>query len=86
MVILRRILNCSEEQQAIDCWLLADSVLKFSTEIDIFINTPKLNFLHFSTDSPAQWCPEKAYFMQRLYSWYLMERFSEWCTTLCTPQ
>ena len=31
---------------------LADSVLKFSTEVDI--NTPKTEFLLFSVDSPVQ--------------------------------
>ena len=65
-------------------FLLADSVLKFSTEIYIFINTPKTEILHFSIDSPVQCCPEKVNFMQKFCSWYLMERFSEWCSTLCT--
>ena len=46
---------------------LADSVLKFSTEIDIFISNPKTEFLHFSIDSPVQCCPEKANFMQNFY-------------------
>ena len=38
---------------------LADLVLKFSTEIDIFINTPKTEFSNFSIDSAVQCCPEK---------------------------
>ena len=52
IVIFRRI-NCNEEQQVINCCFLADSVLKFSAEIDIFINNPKTEFLHFSVDSPV---------------------------------
>ena len=41
--------------------LLADSVVKLSIEIDIFIKHPKnWRFLHFSIDSPVQCCPEKA--------------------------
>ena len=32
----------------------ADSVLKFSTGIDIFIDTPKTEFSHVSIDSPVQ--------------------------------
>ena len=47
IVIFRRI-NCNEEQQVINCCFLADSVLKFSTEIDIFINCPETEFLNFS--------------------------------------
>ena len=31
----------------------AYSVLKFSTDIDIFINNAKTEFLHFSIDSPV---------------------------------
>ena len=42
---------------------LADSVRKFSTEIDIFISTPKTEFLNFLVDSPVQCCPKKANFM-----------------------
>ena len=40
----------------------ADLILKFSSEIDIFIkHTKNWNFLHCSIDSPVQCCPEKAY-------------------------
>ena len=84
-VIVRRI-NFKEEQQVINCCFLAEPVLKFSTEIDIFIKSPKTEFSHYSVESPVQCCPEKANFMQNFCSWYLMERFSEWCITLCTPQ
>ena len=42
---------------------LSDSVLKFSTEIYIFINTPETGFLIFAIDGPVQCCPEKANFM-----------------------
>ena len=80
--IFRRI-NCNKEQQVIN--FLADSVLKFKTEIDIFIKDPKnWMFLHFSVDSPVQCCPEKSNLMQNFCSLHLMERFSEWCTTLFT--
>ena len=47
---------------------LTDSVLKFSAKIDTFIRTPKIEFLHFSIDSPVQCCPEKANFMQNFCS------------------
>ena len=36
-VIIIFILKCNEEQQIIGCCFLAGSILKFSTEIDIFI-------------------------------------------------
>ena len=52
-------------------------MLRFLAEIDIFINTPKTEFLHFSIDSPVQCCPKQAKFMQNFCSWYLIERFSE---------
>ena len=39
--------------------LFADSVLKFSTGIDIFIDTPKTELLHVSIDDPVQYYPEK---------------------------
>ena len=65
---------------------LVDSVMKFSTKIVIFINTPKTGFLHFSIDFPVQYCPEQANFMQNFCSWYLMEKIFEQCTTLCTPR
>ena len=56
----------------------ADSGLKFSTEIDTFIKFPKnKNCSHSSIGCPVQCCPEKAILMQKLWSWYLMERFSE---------
>ena len=58
--IFRRI---NEEEQVINCWFLVDSVLKFSTEIDAFTNTPETKFLHFLIDSPVQCCPEKTNFM-----------------------
>ena len=59
--------------------------LKFSTEIDIFIKFPQNgNFSHFSVDYPVQCCPENANVMQNFWSWYSIERFSEWCTTLWT--
>ena len=55
----------------------AASVLKFSTEIDIFSEFPKnKSFSISSTDYPVQCCPEKAILMQKFWSWYLMERFS----------
>ena len=55
----------------------ADSVLKFSTEIDIFTKFPQNeNFSIFSLDYPVQCCPEKAILMQKFWSWYLMEIFS----------
>ena len=58
-------------------------MLKFSTEIEIFIkHLKKLNLiLHFSIGSPVQCYPEKANFMQNFCSWYLMGVFSEWYTT-----
>ena len=59
IVIFRRI-NCNEEQQVINCCLLADLVLKFSTKIDIFINSPETEFFNFLIDSPVHCCPEKA--------------------------
>ena len=34
------ILKCNEEQQIMNCYFLAGSVIKFSTEIDIFIKLP----------------------------------------------
>ena len=34
------ILKCNEEQQIMNCCFLAGSVLKISTEIDIFIKHP----------------------------------------------
>ena len=37
----------------------ADSVLKFSTGIDIFVCTPKIEFSHVSMYSPVQCYPEK---------------------------
>ena len=43
---------------------LSDSVLKFSTEIDI--NTLKTELLLFPVDSPVQCCPEE--FMQNFCS------------------
>ena len=56
----------------------AHSVLKFNTEIDIFIKFSKnKNFSHSSIDSLVQCCPEKAILIQKFWSWYLMERFSE---------
>ena len=40
---------------------VTDSVLKFSTEIYIFIKQPKnWDFLYFLIDSPVQCFPEKA--------------------------
>ena len=39
---------------------LAYSVLQFSTDIDVFINTPKNEFLHFLIDSIRQCFPVKA--------------------------
>ena len=65
---------------------LTDSVLKFSAEIEIFIGIPKTEFLHFLINIPVQCCPEKANFLQIVCSWYLMKRFSEWCTILCIPR
>ena len=60
----------------------ADLVLKSSNKIYIFISFPKsLIFSHFS---PVQCCPEKEILMQNVWSWYLLERFYEWCTTLST--
>ena len=60
----------------------ADLVLKSSNKIDIFISFPKsLNFSHFN---PVQCCPEKEILMQNVWSWYLLERFYKWCTTLST--
>ena len=47
----------------------ADSVLKFSTEIDIFIKFPKSeNILHSSIGCIIQCCPEKAILMQKFWS------------------
>ena len=64
LIVIFRRMNCNGEQQVIHCWFfLANSVLKFIIEIDIFINTPKTEFLKFSIDSPVQCCPEKANFM-----------------------
>ena len=37
----------------------ADSVLKFSTGIDIFIGTPKTELSHVSIDNPVQCNSEK---------------------------
>ena len=39
---------------------LADSVLKLSPDIGIFVNTRKTEFLHFLMDSPVQCYLEKA--------------------------
>ena len=40
----------------------ADSVMKFSTEIDIFIKFPQnQNFSHYSIDCPVQCYPEKEF-------------------------
>ena len=61
---------------------LADSVLKVSTEIDVFMK--HLQNWIFSKDSPVQCYPEKGDLMQNFCSCYLLERFSEWFTTLCT--
>ena len=58
-VIFRRI-KCNKEQQVINCWFcsLADSLLKFSTEIYFFIKHLKnCNLLYFSIDIPVQCCP-----------------------------
>ena len=56
---------------------LTDSVMKFRTEIYIFINSPKTEFLHFLIDCRV-WCfPEKPNFMKNVCLGYLMERFSE---------
>ena len=52
IAIVRRI-NCNEEQRVISL-----SVLKFSTGIDIFINTSKTEFSHVLIDSPVQCYPE----------------------------
>ena len=44
---------------------LADSVLKFSTEIDILIKHPKIwTFLHCLKDTPGQCFPEKVNLME----------------------
>ena len=56
IVIVRR-KNCNEEQQVIKSF--ADSVLKFSTGIDIFIDTPKFEFSHVSIEISVQCYPEK---------------------------
>ena len=50
---------------------LADSALKFSTEIGIFINTPKTEFLYLLMDSPVQCYPENANLMQNFCPCYL---------------
>ena len=50
-------INCSEAQQDIKASSFADSVLKFSTGTDIFIDTPKTEFSHISIDGPVQWYP-----------------------------
>ena len=63
---------------------LADTVLKFSAEKNIFIKQAKhWNFLHFLIISPVQ-CPKEKNLMQ-IFSWYLVTRFFELYTTLCTP-
>ena len=59
----------NSKSQIVD--FLAFSVLKFSTEIGIFIKTPRTEFLHFSMDSPLQCYPEKANFMQNFCPCYL---------------
>ena len=52
-----------------NCCFLADLVLKFSTEIFMFIKQPKnRDFLHFSIDSPVPYSSEKANYMQNVCS------------------
>ena len=58
---------------------LADSVLKFSAGIDIFIKFLKNDL---TTVCPAQCCLKNAILMQKFWSWHLMERFSGWYITL----
>ena len=61
--------------------------LKFSIKTNIFIKFPQnRNFSHFPIDYPGQCCVEKAILMQNFCSWYLLERFSDWCTTLWTSR
>ena len=56
----------------------ATSVLKFSTELDIFIKHPKNGiFLQCSMDSPVQCYLEKANMVENLCSWYLVKKNSE---------
>ena len=43
IVIFRRI-NCNEEQQVINYWFFSWFSTEIGTEIDIFINTPKIEF------------------------------------------
>ena len=71
----------NSEWIAINCWFcsLAGSVLKFGTKIYIFIKYFKnWNVLHFLIDIPVQCCPEKVNLMQNFFTWYLIERLSEW--------
>ena len=57
---------------------LATSVLKFSTELDIFIKHPKNGiFLQCSVDSPVQYYLEKANMVENFCSWYLVKKNSE---------
>ena len=68
LIVIFRMINCNKEQQVINCCFLADLVLKFSTEIDIFIDHLKnWLLLNYSIDSSVQCCPEKANSMQNLF-------------------
>ena len=57
LIVIFKKIKYSEEQQVINCRFLADYVLKFSTEIYIFIKHPQTDFLHISIDSSVQCCP-----------------------------
>ena len=60
---------------------LADSVLKFSTEIYIFIKHPKnWDFLHFPLNAAL-----KKQIWSKILFMVLIERSSEWCTHSVQP-
>ena len=92
LFVIFRIIKYNKEQQVKNCWFysLADSLLKFSTEIYILSNTSKTEifyiFRQFFTFIPVQCCPEKANLMQNFCSWYLIERLSGWCTHSVHPK
>ena len=57
-----RKINCNEQQQVSSLSSVSsfgDSVLKFSTGIDIFIDIPKFEFSHVSRENSVQCYPEK---------------------------
>ena len=57
-----RKINCNEQQQVSSLSSVSsfgDSVLKFSTGIDIFIDIPKTEFSYAPIYCPAQSYPEK---------------------------